>query len=83
MGCGDSHDHADTAEHSDAEDTASAEPTDTGEDHTKCTGAEQMYMAGPARLNFGDCFAYGLARTLEEPLLFVGQDVSKTDVQIA
>jgi ribonuclease VapC len=35
----------------------------------------------PARLNFGDCFAYALARELDEPLLFVGQDFIHTDVR--
>ena len=34
----------------------------------------------PAGLNFGDCFAYALARTLDEPLLFKGTDFSLTDV---
>ncbi|HEU4455143.1 MAG TPA: type II toxin-antitoxin system VapC family toxin [Longimicrobium sp.] len=34
----------------------------------------------PAGLNFGDCFSYALARSLGEPLLFVGADFSKTDV---
>lgn len=34
----------------------------------------------PAGLNFGDCFAYALAATLGEPLLFKGEDFSKTDV---
>ena len=34
----------------------------------------------PAGLNFGDCFAYALAVTLGEPLLFKGEDFSKTDV---
>ena len=28
----------------------------------------------PARLNFGDCFSYALARALDEPLLFKGED---------
>ena len=28
----------------------------------------------PARLNFGDCFSYALARDLGEPLLFKGAD---------
>ena len=37
----------------------------------------------PAGLNFGDCFAYALARTLDEPLLFKGADFSLTDVAIA
>jgi len=34
----------------------------------------------PARLNFGDCFAYALARTTGEPLLFKGDDFTHTDV---
>ncbi len=34
----------------------------------------------PAALNFGDCFAYALAKSAGEPLLFKGSDFSKTDV---
>lgn len=34
----------------------------------------------PAGLNFGDCFAYALAATLGEPLLFKGKDFAKTDI---
>lgn len=34
----------------------------------------------PARLNFGDCFAYALARHTGEPLLFKGDDFAHTDV---
>jgi ribonuclease VapC len=37
----------------------------------------------PAGLNFGDCFAYALARDNECPLLFVGDDFSRTDVRRA
>lgn len=33
-----------------------------------------------ARLNFGDCCAYALAKARDEPLLFVGDDFSHTDV---
>jgi ribonuclease VapC len=33
-----------------------------------------------AGLNFGDCFAYALAKTTAEPLLFKGRDFSQTDV---
>lgn len=33
-----------------------------------------------ARLNFGDCFAYALAVAFEQPLLFTGDDFSRTDV---
>jgi ribonuclease VapC len=33
-----------------------------------------------AGLNYGDCFAYALAKMLGEPLLFKGEDFSRTDV---
>lgn len=33
----------------------------------------------PAALNFGDCFSYVLAKDLDCPLLFVGDEFSKTD----
>ena len=36
-----------------------------------------------AGLNFGDCFAYGLAVTLDAPLLFKGTDFAKTDLRNA
>lgn len=35
----------------------------------------------PAALNFGDCFSYALAVVSEEPLLFVGDDFARTDVE--
>jgi ribonuclease VapC len=35
----------------------------------------------PAGLNYGDCFAYALSRTSGEPLLFKGDDFTRTDVQ--
>ncbi len=34
-----------------------------------------------AALNFGDCFSYALAVARAEPLLFVGDDFAKTDVE--
>jgi ribonuclease VapC len=37
----------------------------------------------PAQLNFGDCFAYALARDLREPLLYKGADFSHTDIASA
>lgn len=37
----------------------------------------------PARLNFGDCFSYALARITGEPLLCKGDDLSATDISIA
>ncbi len=45
--------------------------------------AHRRYGRGsgsPARLNFGDCFAYALATALDEPLLFKGDDFIHTDV---
>ena len=33
-----------------------------------------------ARLNFGDCFAYALAKDSAEPLLFKGSDFKRTDL---
>ena len=35
----------------------------------------------PAGLNFGDCFSYALARALDKPLLFKGNDFSQTDIE--
>lgn len=35
----------------------------------------------PARLNYGDCFAYALAREKGERLLFKGGDFSETDIE--
>jgi ribonuclease VapC len=37
----------------------------------------------PARLNFGDCFAYALAKVKREPLLFKGSDFAQTDIKSA
>ena len=37
----------------------------------------------PAALNFGDCFAYALAKVENEPLLFKGDDFARTDVEAA
>jgi ribonuclease VapC len=36
-----------------------------------------------AKLNFGDCFAYALAKDLSEPLLFKGDDFVHTDIEAA
>ncbi len=36
-----------------------------------------------AQLNFGDCFAYALAKMMDEPLLFKGDDFSRTDISSA
>ena len=37
----------------------------------------------PARLNLGDCFAYALAKALDAPLLYKGDDFALTDVRSA
>jgi ribonuclease VapC len=36
-----------------------------------------------AKLNFGDCFSYALARSMGEPLLFKGNDFIHTDITAA
>ena len=36
-----------------------------------------------ARLNFGDCFSYALARALNQPLLYKGDDFARTDIRSA
>ncbi len=57
-------------------------------------GEEQAYLARdaalrfgrgrhPAGLNFGDCFSYALSVARDEPLLFVGDDFSQTDVAVS
>jgi ribonuclease VapC len=35
-----------------------------------------------AALNFGDCFAYALAKSTGEPLLFKGDNFAQTDVEV-
>ena len=37
----------------------------------------------PVRLNYGDCFAYALAKETREPLLFKGDDFAQTDIEPA
>lgn len=41
------------------------------------------FVGHPAKLNFGDCFAYAAAKTLKSPLLFVGEDFAQTDIEAA
>ena len=36
-----------------------------------------------AALNLGDCISYGLAKAMDAPLLFKGEDFQYTDVQVA
>ena len=35
----------------------------------------------PAGLNYGDCFAYALAKSRRAPLLFTGNDFARTDIE--
>jgi ribonuclease VapC len=37
----------------------------------------------PARLNFGDCFSYALAKFYDEPILFKGDDFTHSDLAVA
>jgi ribonuclease VapC len=54
----------------------------TVEDAHRARAAYTDYGRGhhPARLNYGDCFAYALAKRHGEPLLFKGSDFSQTDI---
>ena len=55
-------------------------------DDTQAQLARQAYhdfgkgSGHPAKLNLGDCFSYALAAYTSEPLLFVGNDFSRTDL---
>ena len=58
-------------------------------DETQLAAARQAHLrygrgsGSPARLNYGDCFSYALAKTWDRPLLFKGDDFGHTDVAIA
>lgn len=55
-------------------------------DHAeRALGAFRRFGKGrhPAGLNYGDCFSYALASITGEPLLCVGDDFARTDLQIA
>lgn len=59
----------------------------TGEEHADAAQAAFVrYGKGsghPAQLNFGDLFAYALAKTRGLPLLFKGDDFAQTDILAA
>jgi ribonuclease VapC len=59
------------------------EPTDPT--HSAALEAYLTYGRGyhPARLNLADCFAYALAKTLDAPLLYKGDDFALTDIRSA
>ena len=52
---------------------------------TLARAAHRQFGRGnhPARLNFGDCMSYALAKARGEPLLFKGNDFPQTDVEPA
>lgn len=57
----------------------------TAEIGREAVAAFERYGRGrhPAALNLGDCFAYACARSLDRPLLFKGEDFSRTDIAAA
>ena len=58
----------------------------TGEQARIARQAYRDYGKGsghPANLNFGDCFAYALARVKREPMLYTGDDFVHTDLRSA
>lgn len=48
----------------------------------QCAQAHLRWGKGvhPAKLNYGDTFAYALAKSRNCPLLFIGNDFSRTDI---
>jgi len=54
-------------------------------DETQALAAAQAFLRfgkgrHPARLNLGDCFSYALAKSLNAPLLYKGEDFGQTDI---
>jgi ribonuclease VapC len=47
----------------------------------RAAAAHARWGRGAKGLNFGDCFAYDIARQNRCPLLYVGRDFAKTDVK--
>ncbi|WP_137899704.1 type II toxin-antitoxin system VapC family toxin [Sphingomonas sp. 2SG] len=45
--------------------------------------ALQRFGGRPARLNFGDCMVYAIAKALDAPLLYKGEDFARTDIRSA
>lgn len=58
----------------------------SGAAHRRAIEAARTYgkfVAHPARLNLGDCFAYACAQEHRLPLLFKGDDFPRTDIELA
>jgi ribonuclease VapC len=67
-------------------DTFGVERIGFGEPHLRVAiEAHLRYGKGrhPAKLNFGDCMSYATARVADKPLLFVGNDFARTDIDVA
>lgn len=47
------------------------------------TDALARFGGRPARLNFGDCMVYAVAKALDAPLLYKGKDFARTDIRSA
>jgi ribonuclease VapC len=65
---------------------SSVEIVDFNRSHVKAAyDAFDRYGRGrhPAKLNFGDCMAYAVAKLANAPLLFKGDDFALTDIQPA
>jgi ribonuclease VapC len=61
-------------------------PVPFGDRHWR-TAVEAFHRFGkgrhPAALNFGDCLSYATAKLADRPLLFVGEDFAKSDIEAA
>lgn len=58
-------------------------PTDEAQTWTATEASRRFGRGTPANLNLGDCFAYALAVSRDLPLLFKGDDFTRTDVRSA
>lgn len=47
------------------------------------TEALARFAGRPAKLNYGDCMAYAIAKAYDAPLLFKGDDFARTDLHPA
>jgi ribonuclease VapC len=48
---------------------------------TADNGDRHKGQGHPAQLNMGDCAVYALVKSMNEPLLFGGNDFAQTDVE--
>lgn len=67
-------------------DAFGVELTHFGEPHLRAAiKAYLKYGKGrhPAKLNYGDCMSYAAARIVDRPLLYVGNDFARTDIEAA